>query len=287
MPPSHVARSSESLVQPQLRVLSAAVPLAAAGDADAVHRARVASRRLREVLPVVASRKALPALTRAVRRITEALGPVRELDVTLGLLETAVATKQISRRAAAALRQALMRRRALARTETADGLEGCHLGRLQKGTLAAVRRRPRLMEADARLSRRADRLVSAIAEAGGLYVPEYLHEIRIALKKLRYATEVLAVVRGTPAVAPLRLLKRGQDILGRMHDLDVLTAEVRALQGAADAPSLSVCADLDRYVRVLDGECRHLHGQYMSLRDRLLRVCEDASDASRAQNRVA
>lgn len=287
MPPSRVARSSESLVQPQLRVLGTAVPLAAAGDADAVHRARVASRRLREVLPVVASRKTLPVLMRVVRRITGALGPVRELDVTLGLLETAVAAKQVSRRAAVALRQALMRRRALARTEMARGLERCRVGRLQKGTLAAIGRRPHLVEAEARLSSRADRLARAIGEAAGLYVPEHLHEVRIALKKLRYATEVLAVVRGTPAVAPLRLLKRGQEILGRMHDLDVLTAEVRGLQGAADAPSLSVCADLDRFVRLLDGECRHLHGQYMSLGDRLLRVCEDAADASLAQGRVA
>ena len=274
-------------MQPHLRVLSAAVPLASGGDAEAVHRARVASRRLREVLPVVASRRALPGLTRAVRRVTGALGPVRELDVTLGLLEAAAAAKQISRRAAVAVRQALMRRRVLARAEMARGLERCHIGRLSKGTLAAVRRRPRLVDADARLARRADRLVAAIGEAAGLYVPEHLHEVRIALKKLRYATEVLAMVRGAPAVAPLRLLKRGQDLLGRMHDLDVLTAEVRGLQGAAEAPSLSVCADLDRFVRVVDGECRHLHGQYMSLRDRILRVCEDASDASRAQGRVA
>ncbi len=287
MPPSRPAPSSEALVQRPLRVLSAALPAAAAGDVAAVHRARVASRRLREVLPVVASGKSMPALTRAVRRLTGALGPVRELDVTLGLLEAAVGAKQISRRGAVALRQALLRRRALARTEMARGLERCHPGRLRKGGLAVVRQRPRLVEADARLSRRADRLVRAIGEAAGLYVPEYLHEVRIALKKLRYATEVLALVRGTPAVARLRLLKRGQDVLGRMHDLDVLTAEVRALQGAADAPALSVCADLDRFVRILDGECRQLHGQYMSLRDRLLRICEDAADAAPVQGRVA
>lgn len=287
MPSPHVAPSSEALVQRPLRVLVAAVPAAAAGDAEAVHRARVATRRLREVLPVVASRKALPTLTRSVCRLTVALGPVREVDVTLGLLEAAVGAKQISRRAAVAVRQALLRRRDLARTEMARGLERCQLGRLRKGVLAAVRQRPRLVEANARLSRRADRLVRAIGEAAGLYVPEHLHEVRIALKKLRYATEVLALVRGTPAVARLRVLKRGQDVLGRMHDLDVLTAEVRTLQGAADAPSLSVCADLDRFVRILDGECRHLHGQYMSLRDRLLRICEDAADAAPSQGRVA
>lgn len=286
MPPRHMS-SAESLVQPQLRALGAAVPLAAQGDADAVHRTRVASRRLREVLPVVGSRKAVSGLSRSVRRLTRVLGPVRELDVALGMLESAVAARQLSRRAAAALRQALVRRRAAARDEMVRGLERCDVGRLRKRTLAAIRRRPRLAEAEARLARRADRLARAIGEAAGLYVPERLHDVRIALKKVRYAAEVIAAVRGTGAATRLRLLKRGQDILGRIHDLDVLTAAVRTLQGAADAPALGVCADLDRFVRVMEGECRLLHGQYMALGDRLLRVCEDAVEAPHAESRLA
>ena len=61
----------------------------ASGDVTSVHRARVASRRLREVLPVLAEAAGSDALDRGgkqVRRITRALGPVRELDVALGHL---------------------------------------------------------------------------------------------------------------------------------------------------------------------------------------------------------
>ena len=57
------------------------MPGAVGGDAEALHQARVASRRIREALPleIRPPRK----LMRQVRRITRALGPVRELDVAL------------------------------------------------------------------------------------------------------------------------------------------------------------------------------------------------------------
>jgi CHAD domain-containing protein len=51
-----------------------------------VHQARVASRRLREALPVLRAsvhQSRLGRVRRQVRRMTRALGPVRELDVAL------------------------------------------------------------------------------------------------------------------------------------------------------------------------------------------------------------
>ena len=62
------------------------LPSAIAGDDRGVHQARVASRRLREAVPVLAAglkhSKAGKA-SRKIRRLTRALGTVRELDVTL------------------------------------------------------------------------------------------------------------------------------------------------------------------------------------------------------------
>src|SRR3954470_21938692 len=56
------------------------------GDLSALHRARVATRRLRELLPVLQLEAAVTAkLSRRLRKVTQRLGPVRELDV-LGLL---------------------------------------------------------------------------------------------------------------------------------------------------------------------------------------------------------
>ncbi len=71
-----------------------------AGDDTGVHQARVASRRLREAVPVLAtglkgskSQKA----RRKIRRLTRALGLVRELDVTLKLIDELSASEDLSR----------------------------------------------------------------------------------------------------------------------------------------------------------------------------------------------
>src|SRR5262245_20241520 len=72
----------DRLLAPRTAALAAAVTPALAGDTGGVHQARVASRRLREVIPVVGGPLALVARAkREVRGVTRALGPVRELDV--------------------------------------------------------------------------------------------------------------------------------------------------------------------------------------------------------------
>ena len=78
---------SELLIRQRLSALSRTLPGARKGDAHAVHQARVATRRLREALPLVVPGKSGKTLARKVRRVTRALGPVRELDVALLNLE--------------------------------------------------------------------------------------------------------------------------------------------------------------------------------------------------------
>ena len=72
----------------QVRRFSRALGRARRGDPTGVHQGRVASRRIREMLPLVAAADETRArrTRRDVRRVAAALGAVRELDVTLGLL---------------------------------------------------------------------------------------------------------------------------------------------------------------------------------------------------------
>ena len=58
------------------------------GDVRALHRARVASRRLRELVPALQlERNVSKKLSRRLRRVTVRLGVVRELDVLLMLID--------------------------------------------------------------------------------------------------------------------------------------------------------------------------------------------------------
>src|SRR3954469_7872773 len=78
--------AAEHLIRQRVTALGRALPGAKGGDTRSVHQARVATRRLREALPLLGGSKG-EKLSRAARKLTRALGPVRELDVALMILE--------------------------------------------------------------------------------------------------------------------------------------------------------------------------------------------------------
>jgi CHAD domain-containing protein len=113
-----------------------------------------------------------------------------------------------------------------------------------------------------RLSKRAKGLGATMEEAGQMYSPEGLHQVRIATKKLRYSLEI-AAEGGFKQAAPLvRQLKKAQDTLGRLHDLQVLLVHVEAVQSLPPSRKLPE-GSLAVVARALEDECRHLHGRYI------------------------
>ena len=116
----------------------------------------------------------------------------------------------------------------------------------------------------AQLLERSRRLGTAIDEAGHMYAPEGLHQVRIAAKKLRYGLE-LAADSGTNQAAPhVRTIKRAQDTLGKLHDLQVLQTHVAAVQAAPQPGRTPSRAALEALARNIEDQCRHLHGRYVA-----------------------
>ena len=103
----------------------------------------------------------------------------------------------------------------------------------------------------------------AVEQAGPMYEAERLHRVRIAAKKLRYAMELAAESGTRAAAAPVKVIKRAQDALGRLHDLQVLQSHVAAVQARPRSPT-SHDGGLDVLARLLEDECRHLHARYVS-----------------------
>jgi len=269
------------LIRQRLNALTRAMPGAKQGDPLLVHQARVATRRLREALPLVASGSRGRKLERRVRRLTRALGPVRELDVALEMLDTMAVDADAPRGAIAKLRQVVREERQRMYTDMCTRVDRVDIDKLRHRTASAVTRGSRtrgrdpkrLADAQDRAARRAVRLREAIDSAAGLYLPDRLHQVRIAVKKLRYALEVSRELSGSRAMARIRTLQQAQDLLGRMHDHEVLIARVRGVQGSK-APNLRLSGDLDKLVRRLETECRQIHGQYMALRKKLLAITD-------------
>ena len=64
-----------------------------------------------------------------------------------------------------------------------------------------------------------------------------------------------------------------QDVLGRLHDLQVLIDRTRDVQASLTPPDVNAWRELDALVVALEDDSRRLHGWYMHDRDALLALC--------------
>jgi CHAD domain-containing protein len=258
------------------------------GDVNAIHRTRVASRRLREVLPVLQlDADVVAKLGRRLRKVTSRLGVVRELDVLLLVLAELRESGQYPDAPINMVTASIEDERDRARARMLAKLPLASLHRLsaklEKAALSleSMDKEPGRVLAppswrwaiDARVSRRASGTLTAMTSAGALYLPERLHDVRIAVKKLRYALEVYADVSGHACSADLKQLRHVQDNLGRLHDLQVLVGRIRQIQSALAPPDLDLWRQLDRLNASIEDACRLLHGRYVRQRDSLAALC--------------
>ena len=272
----------DTLLAPRIAALLEPLPAAVAGDTVAVHRARVGSRRLREVLAPMRVVLPAPVAKRArgeVRHVTRALGPVRELDVAIALFDELAEAHGLAPAARLALRRTMVRDRDAAQRRLRAALTPRRQQRLA-ATLAALSgpdptdAKVRLTAAvDRRARRRSQRLRQALDRAGAVYVAEPLHRVRIAVKQLRYALEVAGHARRSRATARVTQLRDIQELLGRAHDLHVLGERVRQVQLRVIRTSRTTAAELGRLAAALDEACRAEHAAFMSRRAGLFTLC--------------
>jgi CHAD domain-containing protein len=259
------------------------------GDAVVLHRTRVASRRLREVLPILGlDRDEARDLAHRLKRVTRRLGIVRELDVLTLVIRELHGKAHYPPIALREVGAAVAATRAAARERLATKLPPAKLKRLARQLQRAAKsvesptqprerlrvRGPKqtwLWALDARSVSRATTLQSTIQLTSVLYVPEQLHEVRIAVKKLRYAEELRAEARHRPS-RDVAVLRVAQNLLGRLHDLEVLIAQVRDVQSLLSASHQMAWHQLGVLVRRLEGDCRRLHGRYMRGRTKLVAI---------------
>ena len=291
----NTSTSCDRLWRKRLSELSAVWPDFVHGRVAGLHKTRVASRRIREALPIVsvaASQAKVKKLNRKMRALTRALGPIRELDVELGILEKQAAANGVSGRALEFVRREIASRRQALREELKDDAPVTDIKRLLrkleriaqgKGSRRAKDDRHHgganseiQLEAKwrallaTRLMQRAKRLAMALEDAGPIYVPERLHDVRISTKKMRYSLEIARDAGVTSATPPLKILKRHQERLGQLHDLHVLWKHVRETDGS---PGLGPGTnDLTDYADSLDRECRRLHAGFVEDRGDLATV---------------
>jgi CHAD domain-containing protein len=276
----------EDVIHRRLQMLARALPGAILGDATAVHKARVASRRVREALPVVLAgtpAKKRRKLAEEVQRVTRALGPVRELDVSLGVISELAAEHLDADGGLTVLRQHLEVQRQAYRERLVGKLEDYDVRRLTSRAERLLTKGRRVAQPDVnalavlmvRLTRRAEELHTSIHDAGPMYAPEPIHAVRIATKKLRYAFELAHDLRLLSSRRALTRLKLTQETLGRLHDLQVIVQRLAVVQASMPRSNPAIDA-LTALAAILEDRCREQHARYLLQRERLLTAVDAA-----------
>jgi CHAD domain-containing protein len=266
--------------------------LQALGDGDllAMHRTRVASRRLREILPILELDAPVAArLARRLKTVTVELGSVRELGVLVALVAELQDSGQFDAKTLRRIGNAMATSYAAARKQLLERLPVRDVERLAR-KLAKVGRglrddkpsRAWQWAIDARVNRRANTLLAALDIAGSIYLQERLHDVRIALKKFRYALEISSEAAGEKRSSDVRVLKRHQDILGDLHDLQLLIDRIREIQPSIASPGDTMWSKIDAIVVSLEDECRRLHAKFIRRQGEIRAICEQASRATEA-----
>jgi CHAD domain-containing protein len=94
----------------------------------------------------------------------------------------------------------------------------------------------------------------------------------MALKKLRYGAELLDEVGRPELAGDVAMLTQEQDILGRLHDLEVLRTWVREAQISLAPPNLTVWEDLRLLNSALERDCRQRHALFVQTRSKLMAI---------------
>jgi len=202
-------------------------------DPENLHQHRVAARRTTAFLR--ATRAYIdPAWRRSLaeplRKLGEATGPVRDLDVLLGHVQDELGgLEEVDREGADVLIARLESERVAAGRALLDALNGDYYSVL----LTRLRLPPRLAPAVGtvplkRIARKEfRRLVKSVDQLGKHPDDDALHALRITLKRARYAAE-LSAPSGEDGARFLTAAKMLQDLLGEHQDAVVAEQRLRA-----------------------------------------------------------
>jgi len=261
------------------------------GDVGAVHRVRVATRRLRAALPLAAESDRLRTgdLKRDLKRVTRALGDVREADVVREILLDLAERHDWTPPVVARVERACVARRNDRRTAMREKLSDLRAPALEK-RVDDVADKLESDDPDARtvavvlaaVYKRSRQLGAAIDGAGTVYGVDPLHKVRLATKKLRYALEAADGVLDKGDDRARRRLKRFQERLGNIHDMQVAQRYVRATQNERDVTT-AVAAQLAEVDQALDVQCRQLHGQVLRERPAVIKMLAELTTAIEAR----
>ncbi len=265
LPDEPLAAAARRALAVGTEALMREAPAAEAGDVEAIHQLRVATRRIRAAIELFSSTlhgTRVRMWRRDLGWIAAQAGAVRECDVIP--VVTRERARKIDSELAAKLgpvHDSLGARRAAEQAKLMESINSRRFAALVDRLAKPVFRK---VPADARLGPAAAGLlrpvVRAVTRAGHLAddpTDGQLHRLRVRIKRLRYSLEMLAALGGKRVKKTLGRLEQLQGLLGDCNDVAVSIVYLRAYAATSGAPPDAVLA-AGALIQTLAGRRRKL-----------------------------
>jgi len=229
-----------ALITDQLRIVHAHEKAVTQGDVRALHDLRVAIRRIRTLLNTIGfylNLKAAGKLEKQFRQLQKKLGPARDTDVLLRIIQEEITLNtEHSKAEQKKVLAHLLKLRERHRKEIKKILTGNAYKKLKSDTLKFIKKDlqeterdndPSLKNIAEKSIHQALRRMKKRSHLTPDCPAKKVHRLRITTRKARYLAEFFSPVLGTDMDTLALHLRKIQDILGDIHDLDVLIAGIQ------------------------------------------------------------
>jgi CHAD domain-containing protein len=181
-----------------------------------------------------------------------------------------------------AFKEVLRREREDARRKAIKAIESIPLAALVPSERDRLRRRWRgsgdlKVKLREQMRLRSRELSDAIEHASGVYFPNRTHQVRVCAKRLRYVVELASHVGRWRSDREVKILTRVQEVLGEVHDREVLIERLSDVSGDDRT-------EIDAVRTRLTHERDDFFKKYLSLRDALSEVADSIRESTDARS---
>jgi CHAD domain-containing protein len=242
--------TTHEIIERAIKGLAAQVDRLLAGEPEAIHQYRIALRRMRAVLELfqpLLPQKWLSHHRDELKAVAQAVGALRDSDVLRqNLLDASAEIEPSLRDGLAPLQDSLAERRHQQHEQVCALLKSQSYAALIQQIAAAPVKELKSSGGNAVLSELLQPLVLAVGRSGARLNrdsnPSEFHRLRIRIKRLRYALEMVNADQGKSARRSLTKLKKLQAQFGLQHDSVTAMTWLREFVASAAAPAQTMFA---------------------------------------------
>jgi CHAD domain-containing protein len=249
-PPMDVAAGAHETLEQAAKALAENLRGVLSGESEAIHQFRISLRRLRALLELyqsLLSQNWFTSVREELRFFGDSVGVLRDIDVLQQKVsDAAVKLDQSLRAALIPLHKTLALRRQQQHDETSALLRSPRCEALMHSLRSAAFKQMPGPDAPLRLAPLIQPFVRKVERVGAKLSrdsdPVEFHRLRVRIKRLRYAVEMVDANQSKQAKRAMKKLKSAQEVLGMQHDLVTAIGWLKEVAASSSVPGPALLA---------------------------------------------